>query len=353
MSSSFTVDHLLAQDLNSSGDLLLNNASTGTVVVGSRLQVGLNESAYTLPSSRGSTDQVLTASGDQVVWANAQGGGGGGTLIQNPQGTSIVTCAVPSAITGTVDSIDRLVCDAEKFMISSPDTGTRIELGNPPPPPPDEMSVAAPGPTTSTGINMYVQDFRVFSADEIETKLYSERAVYLSTPTSGYNLGVTLSGVVANDYYLPPTNGTDGYVMTARSNSRAEWLPPVSKPSFAVTFGGQMQQDGYFVLNGISSTPTSTSISVSNTFVIPINCILKYVSYNTNFTGTIPSTTKVIISTPVPSPFIAEVAIGAEFGYSEELFLILPQGTKICLRFSCPTVAMNGYEASFTCLFQQ
>lgn len=75
MSSSFTADHLVAQDLNSSGDLLLNNASGGSVVVGSQLQVGVGDGAYTLPSSRGGNNQVLTVAGDQVVWADSQGGG--------------------------------------------------------------------------------------------------------------------------------------------------------------------------------------------------------------------------------------------------------------------------------------
>jgi len=355
MSSSFTVDHLLAQDVNSSGDLLLNNASAGTVVVGSRLQVGFNGSAYTLPSSRGNNDQVLTASGDQVVWADAQGGGGGGgggALIQNADGTAIVTCAVASTITGTVDSVDRLVCDTEKFMIASPNTGTRIELVDPPPPPPDEMSVAAPGPP-SAGINMYIQDFPVFRADEDRTTLFGGKSASLSVPDSLNSIRVALTGVSVNDYYLPPTNGIDGYVMTARTNSRAEWLPPVSKYSFAVTFGGLMVQNGYFVLNGISSTPTITSISTSATFVTPFTCTLNYLSYNTNFTGAIPSPTKVIIETNLLG-VTQEVGITANFGFSQTPILLnVPAATKIFLRFSCLDNSMDNSEANFTCVFQQ
>lgn len=354
MSSSFTVDHLLSQDLNASGDLLLNNASTGSVVVGSRLQVGLNGSAYTLPSSRGENDQVLTASGDQVVWADAQGGGGGGgsgTLIQNPQGSSIVTCAVPSTITGSVDSVDRLVCDAEKFVIASPSLANRIEFRDLPQLLPDTMVVAAPLPPF---INMYCQDVSVFSIGENGTRLTDPTGITLSDQSENFNLIVASSGVQVNGYKLPPSIGNNGDVLTCQSNIQLQWLPPAVKRSFAVSFGGVIKQNGYFVLNGIGSTPTSTTVSPSATFISPIACSITNLSYNTNISGLFPFNTKVQIQN-LSTTVVADVVMFPSFDSSVPLNLILNANSKVALQFLCPdpTIDTPQYEATFTCLFQQ
>lgn len=196
------------------------------------------------------------------------------------------------------------------------------------------------------GINMFYQDNNVFKSDGDGTRisdLSGNSVIFIST-----------NGVEIGGYTLPPGLGQNGQVMTAQNTTQVEWQTPAVKSSFAVTFGGIIEENAYFVVNGISTTPTNTSLSTGATFVCPTSCTLISISYISNCPNPIPVSAKVLVQTQTPNFDEREVLI--QDSYGAQLLspgLLVGSGGRVFLRFSCPSGAMDTYEATFTCLFQQ
>lgn len=305
METKFVADHVVALDLNANGAALQignNPATSGDVVIGqpdstctvssllkcrrasfASLNTGLLRinNSFDMPTFVGTVGQSLVSNGTDVVFQTIQTASG----IQAPDTSSSVECSDGGSVAITSNSVPIFTTTSdENTQIFSPDGNTMIEL----------QKYNAIG--IYTGPNYTRQVFHAGGEFGVARISCPEGGASIqiagTSPEVSYwqsSVGIDLipdavHGVKISGYRMPTAPGPATHVMTS-NGTNVDWQPPPTVV-FTQTFGGTVTMSDYFAVNGLSTTPGSSSSdpTIGFRYAVPIDCTLTRVSFDADST---------------------------------------------------------------------